>query len=336
MLFEMPRGTHLSAEERRLILRLHGNGVRPVEIADDIGRSPKAVRNVLSRPEATGPMPRSGRPPKLSPVARRHLLREAKKQDQNAVQLNVRLELPISLSRTRAILSKDPHLKFKRMKRVPKLTPVHSERRVQWARAHATDTPELWRKTIWSDEKKFNLDGPDGFAYYWHDLRKEERYFSKRQGGGGSVMVWGAFSGSGCSTLAFIEGRQNAEAYCETLHEYLLSFAYAHHDEDFRFQHDGASIHTAHLTRDWLASLNIDVLQWPSISPDLNPIENLWGILVRDVYRDLRQFQTKQELREAIVASWEAIATETLSKLHGSMPKRCLDVVARHGRKIDY
>ena len=37
--------------------------------------------------------------------------------------------------------------------------------------------------------KKFNLDGPDGLAYYWHDLRMEELTFSRRQQGGGSVMV---------------------------------------------------------------------------------------------------------------------------------------------------
>ena len=35
------------------------------------------------------------------------------------------------------------------------------------------------------------VDGPDGFDYYWHDLRKEKLIFSKRQQGGGGVMIWG-------------------------------------------------------------------------------------------------------------------------------------------------
>ena len=59
-------------------------------------------------------------------------------------------------------------------------------------------------------EKKFNLDGPDGSPYYWHNLRKEKQLFSKRLFGGGSVMVWGAFS---VSDLVVMEGKQNYARY---------------------------------------------------------------------------------------------------------------------------
>ena len=51
-----------------------------------------------------------------------------------------------------------------------------------------------WRNVIFRDEKKFNIDGPNGYRMYWHDLRKEEKFFSKRHSGGGSVMIWGAFN----------------------------------------------------------------------------------------------------------------------------------------------
>ena len=53
-------------------------------------------------------------------------------------------------------------------------------------------------------KKKFNLDGPYGYRYYWHDLRKEKQYFSKRHFGGGSLMIWGAYGLNGNTYLFFM------------------------------------------------------------------------------------------------------------------------------------
>ena len=63
-----------------------------------------------------------------------------------------------------------------------------------------------WNSIIFSDEKKFNLDGPDGYQYYWRDLSKEKEMYFTRHSGGGSVMVWGAMAACGLSELAILEG----------------------------------------------------------------------------------------------------------------------------------
>uniref|UniRef100_T1IRD1 Uncharacterized protein n=1 Tax=Strigamia maritima TaxID=126957 RepID=T1IRD1_STRMM len=70
-----------------------------------------------------------------------------------------------------------------------------------------------WIEVLFSDEKKFNLDGPDRWTHYWHDLRKE----TKRQMGGGSVMVSETFGFNGITDLAFITTRMNSQKYQEIL-----------------------------------------------------------------------------------------------------------------------
>ena len=82
----------------------------------------------------------------------------------------------------------------------PKLTPTHVEARLKWARDYS-HWRTRWRRVFFSDEKKFNLDGPDGFTYYWQDFRKEPQYFSKRQQGGGDVMIWAAMCLQCCLKL---------------------------------------------------------------------------------------------------------------------------------------
>jgi hypothetical protein len=47
---------------------------------------------------------------------------------------------------------------------------------------------------------------PDGAAYYWHDLRKEQQVYSKCQQGRGSLMIWAWFSNGGKTNLAFPTG----------------------------------------------------------------------------------------------------------------------------------
>ncbi|KAF0772059.1 hypothetical protein AaE_002360, partial [Aphanomyces astaci] len=168
------------------------------------------------------------------------------------------------------------------------------------------------------------------------DLRKEPHtYFSRRNGGGG-VMVWGAFSSAGTSQLAFLEGNQNSEDYVDTLGNFLFPFAHEHYGEEFVFMQDGASIHTSKYTKSFLDEENVKVFEHPSLSPDLNPIENLWGILARHVYANGRQYMNVEELTVAIKAAWSGIGKPTLEKLIQSMPRRCLAVLEVKGGKTEY
>ena len=62
-------------------------------------------------------------------------------------------------------------------------------------------------------------------------------------------------------------------------------------------------------------------MDWPASSPDLKPIENLFGIISRRVYQDGKHFGSVQELKSAILKVWEAIPLQIFEELINYMPK---------------
>jgi transposase len=334
----MAKGAPLSEDEKLEILILHREKRSIRYIAEELGRSRGCISGFLKDPEHYGTLRSTGRPPSLTKHEHRRLLRAARTGKYTAGELVERHSLPVGRRRVCQLLNKSGKVKFKKRLAAPMMTRAHQKARVLWA-SEAKNWGAKFDNIIWSDEKKWNLDGPDGYNYYWADLTRRREHFSKRQNGGGGVMVWGGFSSRGTTELAFLEGKQDAEAYIATLSDHLLPFAHANHGDGYFFQQDNASIHTAGVVARWFEEPDIDVevIQWPAKSPDLNPIENLWGIMSRKVYDNgKRKFATRAELKACIRQVWSELDLPLLQKLVDSMPKRCDKVVDSKGRKINY
>uniref|UniRef100_H3G5W4 Tc1-like transposase DDE domain-containing protein n=1 Tax=Phytophthora ramorum TaxID=164328 RepID=H3G5W4_PHYRM len=155
------------------------------------------------------------------------------------------------------------------------------------------------------------------------------RQTKRRQAGGGSVMVWAGFNSRGSDSYGEAE-------LGFTVSEYLLPFAHLNYGIDFIFQQDNASIHASKRTKEFFSEQDIRLLDWPSKSPDLNPIENLWSIMSRRVYANGRQFDSVPQLKAALFAAWESIPHALLMSLIESMPRRCIEVLDKKGNKTHY
>ncbi len=117
-------------------------------------------------------------------------------------------------------------------------------------------------------------------------------------------------------------------------HFMLTSADKLYGDADFIFQQDLAPAHTDKGTKSWFNDYGVTVLNWPANSPDLNPTENLWGILKRKT-RDTR-LNNADDLKAAIKATWASITPEQCHGLITSMPRRIDAVIHAKGGPTKY
>jgi hypothetical protein len=152
--------------------------------------------------------------------------------------------------------------------------------------------------------------------------------------GGGSVMFWGCFGWHGTGPLVLVDGNMDSDAYINVLANHFIPWVRNYPDSVF--QQDGAPCHTSSYSTWWMSTHGIRVLDWVAQSPDLNPIENLWNHLDRQVRKRKPLPQTKQELITAIQEEWRNISLEMLQNLITSLPHRTDAVIKAKGGNTKY
>lgn len=99
---------------------------------------------------------------------------------------------------------------------------------------------------------------------------------------------------------------------------------------------DNAPPHRAVKTKEGLEEQSFSTIDWPALSPDLNPIENVWGLLVQKVYVGGKQYFSVPALKAAIQKAWDELTQEELAPFLNSMRKRLCQVIERQGKHINY
>ncbi len=226
---------------------------------------------------------------------------------------------------------------FRKRATKPLLNQRQRQKYLTWAVEKKNWTVAQWSKVLFSDESKFCISFGNQGPRVWRKSREAQNPCCLKSSVKfpQSVMIWAAMSSAGVGPLCFLKSTVNAAIYQEILEHFMLPSAdKLYGDADFIFQQDLAPAHTAKGTKSWFNDHGVTVLDWPANSPDLNPIENLWGIIKRKM-RDTRP-NNADDLKATVKETWASIPPQQCHKLITSMPRRIEAVIKAKGAPTKY
>lgn len=245
---------------------------------------------------------------------------------------------------------------------VPLVKPPLSETNVAKRLAWANDNVDTdWRRVAYTDETTLVLGKPIGRPLVSRKPGEEflpqfikPRYNSGRK----SCMFWAAISYHTKSPLILLQwpstrtttlksgktktkkaGFSNEEYAAQVLSKALPEFLedLSHYsDQDYTVVEDGCRVHNGPFVRAARRKYPFTNQTHPPYSPDLNPIENLWGILKKEIWKISGAHKSLSNLIKAAQKAWDAIPQEVVQNLIDSMPTRRDAILEANGGHTKY
>lgn len=320
---------HVITERARIIGMLEsGNTSR--EIARMTGLHVSTVNRWIRRWQEEGNVrtkPRSGRP---RAVAHEHVIRILETIEENpmtdAVKLTRELQLPCHPRTTRRLLLKHG-IKCCRPAVKEHLSVRNEEGRLGFALQYLAADEDYWNNVIFTDEKFFQSVAA-GARHCWRlrNTRYDKKNIQeKARSGRVGVNFWAWMWANGPGELIRLDGRFRGEDYVRILEEVLLPSVRAvlPHPQPIILVHDRSPIHMCMEVREWLHDHpEVVPLDWPAKGCDMNPIKNLWAIMVRDW--DIGNEISCQNIERHAREVWESVRRRPniCRSLVASMPRR--------------
>uniref|UniRef100_A0A3Q2CFB6 Tc1-like transposase DDE domain-containing protein n=1 Tax=Cyprinodon variegatus TaxID=28743 RepID=A0A3Q2CFB6_CYPVA len=340
----MPSRRETSEDVRKKVVTAHQTGESYKTISKRFQLHPSTVRQIIYKWRALGittTLPRCGRPSKLSQRSTRKIMMQVKANPRITSR-----ELQTSLSASginvhastirRNINRHGIHGRVARRK--PLLSRKNKAARLKFAREHLDKPEAFWKSILWTDESKIELFGHNHRRHVWRKVNtefKEKNLLPTVKHGGGNVKVWACFSASGPGRLHIIQGTVNSQGYQQILDQNLLpSVRELKLGRKWIMQQDNDPKHSSKSTKEWLKRKKICTLDWPSQSPDLNPIEMLWQDLKRAVHA--RCPSNISQLAEFCKEEWTKIPKSRCETLVCGYRRRLVEVMAAKGGATRY
>ncbi|GFS55668.1 transposable element Tc1 transposase [Trichonephila clavipes] len=220
--------------------------------------------------------------------------------------------------------------------------------RLQWCREHHNWTEQDWACVLFSDERRFSLSSDcrgqlicreSGTAYRPENIQEKDRYPTCISTSCRNSFPTEIASFCSCGKKTHTCNEEKETTYQRYIDEVLLPhvrlFRGAVGDK-FVFMDDNATCHRTLAVQDCLDSEGIQRLVWPARSPDLNPVENVWDALGRQVAGRNYPPTNKNTPIRALTEEWDKLPQQLLDNVVQSMVRRVECCITLHGRHIPY
>lgn len=212
---------------------------------------------------------------------------------------------------------------YKQPPQKPFLSDEQKLRRFEWAKKNINTD---WSNIAFSDETSIwnSSSGRRRWTANTNDYDKCFKYPLK-------VHLWGIISKQNIRFHIF-EGIMDSVKYGEILHDYILDLSFD--NPLFIFQDDNDPKHRSKYITNLKNSYNINSFDWPSNSPDLNPIENVWPLIKSKISKN--NTSTKDGFKKNIQTECDKIDMNIINNLIDGMSKRIEKLIENKGNYINY
>lgn len=256
---------------------------------------------------------RPGRPPLITETQRRYMVNEYHINDAIPTKRFAELFDASVWTICRALRAEG--LRHEKLVKQPYLSERNKQERLRFARKYLDFD---WETTVFSKNYKSK----------WRKDRNKE---VSNAVGRFTVKMWGWMSADGPGELQLIPSASSS-TYVQVLDEIMLPtvrnvYPIEEIREIYFVQGNCRPIHQASMVRDWFKNHpEINIIKWPARSSDLNPMERLWGLMVK------QWEQVGAACPEQLIEIWDSLrGSDVCSAIVGSMRQRLLDCIASNG-----